>query len=99
MKIRNRVRRDYISAYDKEREKRPERKKSKFLQLRVYRELHPERNRARARVNYAIRTGKLVRQPCEICGDPKSQAHHEDYSKPLEVRWLCDKHHKETHEN
>ncbi len=31
----------------------------------------------------------LKQQPCEQCGDPKGQRHHDDYSKPLEVRWLC----------
>lgn len=35
------------------------------------------------------------KQPCEICGNEKSQAHHDDYSKPHIVRWLCKKHHEE----
>lgn len=39
----------------------------------------------------------LERKPCEICGDINVNAHHEDYSKPLEVRWLCTKHHGEEH--
>lgn len=46
-------------------------------------------------VNHAIRDGKLTRQPCEVCGNLNSQAHHEDYSKPLEITWLCVKHHNE----
>lgn len=45
-------------------------------------------------VNNAIRDGKIARQPCEVCGR-KAQAHHEDYSKPLDVRWLCFQHHRE----
>jgi hypothetical protein len=45
----------------------------------------------------AIRRGELVRQPCEVCGNPRSHAHHDDYSKPLEVRWLCAGHHKRWH--
>jgi hypothetical protein len=49
----------------------------------------PERKRARKQCAYAIKTGKLIRQPCEQCGKPKSEAHHDDYSKPLDVRWLC----------
>lgn len=49
------------------------------------------------RTRYAIRSGQLVKQPCQVCGDPKSQAHHDDYSKPLEVQWLCSKHHGERH--
>ena len=55
------------------------------------------RELVRMRTNYAVRSGKLTRQPCEVCGDPKSQAHHNDYSKPLEVRWLCSQHHGEQH--
>lgn len=55
----------------------------------------------------AIQRGILVRQPCEVCGangnfaDGRSevQAHHDDYSKPLAVRWLCQKHHHEWHKN
>jgi ribbon-helix-helix CopG family protein len=45
----------------------------------------------------AIREGVLQRTPCEICGDLKVQGHHENYSKPLEVRWLCTEHHRQRH--
>lgn len=58
---------------------------------------HPEQMKARRAVRYAVLAGKLTRQPCEVCGDPKSEAHHEDYSKVLEVRWLCQVHHREVH--
>ena len=33
--------------------------------------------------------GKLERLACELCGNVNSQMHHSDYSKPLEVTWLC----------
>lgn len=46
---------------------------------------------------YYLRRGKVEKKPCEICGSLKVQGHHEDYSKPLEVRWLCSKHHQELH--
>ena len=55
------------------------------------------RRRAMARVHHAIQRGWLETQPCEKCGDVNAQAHHEDYSKPLEVVWLCSKHHAERH--
>jgi hypothetical protein len=55
------------------------------------------KKRARNAVTYAMRTGRLVVQPCEQCGDPKSQAHHDDYAKPLDVRWLCRTHHNHAH--
>ena len=37
--------------------------------------------------------------PCEVCGATKAQAHHCNYSKPLDVRWLCPKHHAEWHKH
>ena len=45
----------------------------------------------------AIRDGRLIKNNCEICGESKVDAHHDDYTKPLEVRWLCRKHHAEHH--
>lgn len=52
-----------------------------------------QRRRANARsyANVYLRRGKIERLPCEICGSPDSEMVHEDYSKPLEVRWLCKK--------
>jgi len=44
-----------------------------------------------------LKRGKLTKQPCEVCGDPKSQIHHDDYDKPLEVRWFCRPHHLKNH--
>ena len=60
----------------------------------------PERkimSRAHAAVRWAIKVGKLKRLPCEICASEPSEAHHDDYSKPLDVRWLCRSHHAELH--
>lgn len=54
-------------------------------------------NAASVQVYKAIKRGDLVRQPCEVCGFPQAQAHHDDYSKPLDVRWLCPKHHNMHH--
>ncbi len=55
--------------------------------------VHPEALRAQHALTNALATGKIVRQPCKICGSANSHGHHEDYSKPLEVRWLCSLHH------
>ncbi len=56
-----------------------------------------EKRQARAAFNAAIASGVLVRQPCEVCGDGPAHGHHEDYSKPLIVKWLCPKHHGARH--
>jgi ribosomal protein S27AE len=45
----------------------------------------------------AIRDGRLKKELCEVCGSKTVHAHHDDYAKPLDVRWLCPKHHKEWH--
>ena len=56
---------------------------------------NPEKYKARQEVLKALRKGTLVKKPCEVCGDVYSQAHHDDYSNPLKVRWFCQKHHDE----
>jgi hypothetical protein len=57
-----------------------------------------ERERARLVAATAIRSGALIRQPCEVCGTTrKVQAHHEDYGRPLEITWLCQQHHSQRH--
>lgn len=58
---------------------------------------HPEKIRARLQTHDALKRGKLIRQCCEQCGEAKAEAHHEDYSKPLAVRWLCKRCHTEVH--
>lgn len=68
-------------------------------QSRKWREQNKHKRRAYTKVWDAIRDRKLFQQPCEICGKSKANAHHDDYSKPLEVRWLCHKHHMEHHKN
>lgn len=57
----------------------------------------PQKQRARAIIRDRIYRGTLTRMPCEKCGESKTHAHHDDYAKPLDIRWLCPKHHKEVH--
>ena len=45
----------------------------------------------------AIRKGSIVRRDCEVCGKQNAEAHHDDYARPLDVRWLCVEHHNEWH--
>ena len=54
-------------------------------------------NNAHAKVFDAIKKGKLTRKPCEVCGAEQTDAHHDDYANPLEVRWLCRVHHRQWH--
>lgn len=58
---------------------------------------HPEKMLARSRLKKAVISGKVIRGCCEVCGDIKTDGHHTDYEKPLEVMWLCRKHHLELH--
>jgi hypothetical protein len=65
--------------------------------MRKWRARNPQKVKARSAVFVALRAGKLIRQPCEVCGAPKSEAHHPSYEKPLYVRWFCKKHHENEH--
>jgi hypothetical protein len=53
--------------------------------------------RSRSQFARAIRTGRIIRQPCSICGEPNADAHHQDYNRPLDVQWLCTFHHLQEH--
>lgn len=55
--------------------------------------------RARVKLNQRVIKGTIIKLPCSICGNIKSEAHHSDYLKPFEVIWLCRKHHTELHNN
>ena len=44
-----------------------------------------------------VKRGKIIKGVCEICGSPNVEAHHDDYTKPLEIKWLCKLHHKDYH--
>lgn len=62
-----------------------------------WQENNPLARRAHNLVSSAIRRGKLERQNCRKCGK-RAEAHHEDYSRPLDVIWLCRQCHKELHQ-
>lgn len=70
--------------------------------MRNYRANHrltPEQKRranARGYAKVYLRRGKLSKRPCH-CGKRKVEMHHRDYSKPLEVVWLCRTHHLLEH--
>lgn len=60
---------------------------------------YPEQSAARDALNHAVRDGRVIKDDeCERCGaDWRLDAHHEDYSKPLEVVWLCKECHGARH--
>lgn len=86
-----------IREYDRQRSKIPERIKANVEVNRAWRAEDSRRVVAHSAVARAIRNGLLVRMPCIRCGEKKSEAHHEDYDKPLEVMWLCTPCHKQRH--
>ena len=55
---------------------------------------HPLKHKCRQAFERAVHAGILRRGCCEFCGNTKTQGHHEDYTKPYQVRWLCRKHYK-----
>ena len=64
--------------------------------VKTWQRQNPEKRNCHVIVGNDVRDGDLVKGPCEVCGSLEVSAHHDDYSKPLEVRWLCFKHHGEA---
>ena len=96
--VANRLKKlDYYRRYDIERSKLPHRIADSSERVRLSKQVSPEKHLARHAVNNAIRDGRLTKSPCVICGNPKVVGHHEDYSKPLDVIWLCYAHHSQYH--
>lgn len=64
-----------------------------------YRQKYKNKQKAVAIVQRNLLSGKLKRiDQCEVCGINKSEhAHHEDYSKPLDILWVCIKCHGYIH--
>lgn len=89
--------------YNKEYFSKPEVKAKRAEQMKKSQAAdspNRQKHEARWKVHRAIESGKLVRMPCEVCGSTERiHAHHDDYEKPLEVRWLCHTHHIEHHLN
>jgi len=88
--------REKIIAYEKARAQNPERKNKASEYQKKSRMNHPGKHKARAKISNSIRDGKLLKEPCCVCGDTKVEAHHTDYRSPLKVVWLCRRHHLEA---
>ena len=62
------------------------------------RDRYPEKYKANYALTNAVRDKRIKKRPCAVCGSTlKLEGHHEDYSNPLDVVWLCRKHHLERH--
>lgn len=85
-------------AYDRNRPNKQARSVVQQEYTKEYREKFPNKYKAHVLVNNYLRDGKLLKEPCEVCSTNECVvAHHDDYAKPLDVRWLCEVHHKEWH--
>lgn len=105
---------DHYREYDKARSNQPDRvrarreylqtdagKAAKAKAIKAYQERYPMKRAAHVIVGNAIRDGAIKKpEAYESCGSTnKIEAHHDNYTKPLEVRWLCEECHKEWHRN
>lgn len=91
---------DYYRAKDVERYRgTPGRREGIAERSRQWRADNPKKAAAHNAVSKAKAKGTLLERPCEICGSVTHiHAHHDDYSRPLDIRWLCPVHHKEWHD-
>lgn len=91
------IRRGRTLEYHREWRRTPSGKASLRASQRAFQAKHPERVAASRIVGAAVRAGRLEKGSCELAGSAckgRIEAHHDDYTKPLEVRWLCKSHHK-----
>jgi hypothetical protein len=88
---------ELYNNYAKEYRTRPIPKEQHRLNEHEQRLKYPERSRARSLARYAVKIGALIKKPCNVCGSIKVEGHHPNYDEPLNVIWLCKKHHVEAH--
>lgn len=91
--------RSYYREYKRNRYRQdPEFRQRVLATNQKYRDKYPERMVTQDKFYYAIESGLIKKQPCFICGTMKNvQAHHNDYSNPYDVVWVCPKHHRRIH--
>lgn len=98
--VKNRLSKiSYYREYDRKRFATDRRRAFLAERQRRYRAANPGKTAARSAVSRALRSGELVRGRCEVCGSDAVDAHHDDYGRPLNVRWLCRVHHLFEHGN
>lgn len=94
------------ARYSKERELRalrhkqymatPEGKAAHARAITAWKDKNAVQRAANIILGNAVKYGQVKKQPCWVCGET-AEAHHPDYSRPLDVVWLCPSHHKQAH--
>lgn len=111
VRANRRLKISYYRAYDRKRYRESEERQEhcraqgrryspevKAEYQRQYRSKNKEKIQARAKTRKAMLSGKIQKSPCHFCGTTEGlEAHHEDYSKPLDVFWMCRACHSKYH--
>lgn len=84
--------REYNKAYNS-----AWRKKHGYHNEQKWARNNPIKVLAQQKLRKAVMLGKIKKFWCEVCHSTEVVAHHDDYSKPLKVRWLCKIHHRQIH--
>lgn len=90
----------YYREYDQKRSKTDGRKKYLSRGSKIWSQLNPKKRWCSTVVNNALRDGRIEKKDhCECCKktNVRIHGHHDDYDKPLDVRWLCVICHSEWH--
>ena len=91
------AKRERYAEYERKRAQDPKRKANQQRYNSRVKDTHSDRYLARMMVRNALKSRRMKRLECEVCGDAITEAHHEDYARPLDVTWLCFTHHMERH--
>ena len=101
-----------IREYDRERSMLPHRvqarkeygktengKAARKRAMDNFRKNNKEKYKAHTMVKNALRNGSIQKpEICSSCGaSGRIEGHHHDYSKPLEIEWLCNSCHRDRH--
>lgn len=93
--LRNQKRKEYIKSKNKKYAKENPDKINKHQ--KKYQESNKLKRAAHVIFNNALRDGKVKKGLCQVCKSKEVEAHHFDYTKPLDVIWLCKEHHEKIH--
>jgi hypothetical protein len=97
-----------IQSYDRKRGKTKQRRdavkkyqeenRAMFNEIkRAWRLVNKHKVKAQYKARMAWLKGLINKKPCEVCGETEVEGHHPNYDEPLNVIWLCTKHHAELH--